>query len=127
MTRESHAPTHPLDPFTAAELTRAVELLRDSERVSKAVRFSAAFPVEPPKRVVDDFEAGADFKREVRLVGYDPERTGSFDAHISLDQGEVLTFQPIENGHAPLSMMDFIRVIQIVKEDAGLTVTTHGC
>jgi primary-amine oxidase len=111
--------SHPLDPFAPAELTRAVELLRASERVSKAVRFSAALPVEPSKQVVRDFQAGDEFAREVRLIGYDPEKAGSFDAHVSLDQNEVLGFERIPGAHAPLNMLDFVRVIQIVKQDPG--------
>ena len=113
------APSHPLDPFTASELTRAVELLRASDQVSEAARFSAALPVEPSKQVVRDFKKGDAFAREVRLVGYDPKKVGSFDAHVSLDRGEVLGFGRTEGGQAPLNMMDFVRAMQIVKEDPG--------
>jgi len=119
MSSSSPAPSHPLDPYTPSELTRAVELLRASKQVSDATRFSAALPVEPSKQVVRDFEKGDSFAREVRLVGYDPKKAGSFDAHVSLDRGEVLAFEPIEGGQAPLNMMDFVRVMQIVKEDPG--------
>ncbi|MFP6640516.1 MAG: tyramine oxidase, partial [Myxococcota bacterium] len=111
--------SHPLDPFTASELTQAVALLRDSKNVSEAARFSMALPVEPSKEFVQNFKAGDDFVREIRLVGYDPETTKSFDSRISLDQEKLLGFEAIEGAHAPLNMMDFIRVIQIVKEDPG--------
>ena len=110
---------HPLDPFTPFELTRAVEILRTTGQVSEAARFSAALPVEPSKQAVRDFRKGDDYARSIRLVGYDPKKTGSFDAHVSLDQGEVLRFERIEGAQAPLNMMDFLSVMRIVKEDPG--------
>lgn len=119
MSTQPPEPSHPLDPYTASELTQAVALLRDSKHVGEAVRFSMALPVEPAKKCVQEFEPGNAFAREMRLVGYDPENTQSFEAHISLDQEKVIRFDPIEGSHAPLNMMDFIRVIQIVKEDPG--------
>jgi primary-amine oxidase len=108
---------HPLDPFSHEELSRAVEILRESGRLSDAVRFSGAFPVEPAKDVVRRFAPGNPFEREVRLLGYDRGRTGSFEARVSLSEGKLLDFVKVSPGHAPLSMMDFVKVIQIVKAD----------
>jgi primary-amine oxidase len=108
---------HPLDPFSADELSRAVEILRESGHVSEAVRFSGAFPVEPPKDVLRAFEPGTPFARELRLIGYDRERTGSFDARVSLSEQKLKSFEKVANGHAPLSMLDFVRVIGLVKAD----------
>jgi len=114
------SPTHPLDPFSAEELSRAVAILRDTGRVSETGRFSGAFPVEPPKDLVRGFVAGTPFDRELRLLGYDREKSGSFDARVSLSLGKLVgfaDFAAVEHGQAPLSMMDFIKVIQIVKAD----------
>ena len=108
---------HPLDPFSAEELTRAVAILSDSGRVSETVRFSGAFPIEPPKDVVRGFVPGTPFERELRILGYDRERTGSFDARVSLSAGKLSDFSKVQGGQSPLSMMDFVRVIQIVKAD----------
>ena len=108
---------HPLDPFSPEELNRAVAILRDSGRVSETVRFSGAFPIEPPKDLVRGFVPGTPFERELRILGYDRERTGSFDSRISLSQGKLVDFSKVRGGQSPLSMMDFVRVIQIVKAD----------
>jgi primary-amine oxidase len=110
--------SHPLDPFTTEELRDAVRILRESGRTSDAVRFSGAFPVEPPKSALRSWKPGTPFERELRLLGYDRERTGSFDALISVSQQKLLRFEPVAAGQAPLSMMDFIRTIGIVKADA---------
>ena len=108
---------HPLEPMRGDELSYAVGILRESGHLSESARFSCALPVEPPKAEVRAFEAGATFEREVRLVGYDPERGGSFDARISITQGKLASFDGIESGQAPISMMDIIKVIQTVKAD----------
>ena len=110
---------HPLDPYSPGELQAAVGILKGKGRVSDSVRYSCALPVEPDKQILQNFKPGTPFDREVRLVGYDRERGGSFNALISLTKKDVLEFSPIEKGQAPLSMMDFIRVIQIIKEDPG--------
>ena len=110
-------PPHPLEPLSAAEITEAVRILRESGHLSDAARFSCALPVEPPKALVRAFEPGAPFQRELRLVGYDPERQGSFDARINLGEAKLARFDAIERGQAPLGMMDFAKVIQIVKAD----------
>ncbi len=112
----SHA--HPLDPFSTEELHSAVKILRESGRVSETIRFSGAFPVEPPKDVVRGFAPGTPFERELRLLGYDRKRTGTFDARISLSQQKLVGFERVLRGQAPLSMMDFIRAIQLVKADS---------
>jgi len=109
--------THPLDPFSAEELDLAVTILRDSGHLSDAAQFSGAFPIEPPKDVVRGFEPGTSFERELRILGYDRAIPGSFDARISLSSGKLVHFMGVDEGHSPLSMMDYIGVIQIVKAD----------
>ncbi len=110
-------PVHPLEPLSAEEIREAVRILRESGRLSDAARFSCALPVEPPKDVVRAFAPGMAFARELRLVGYDPERQGSFDARINLGEGKLARFEAIEHGQAPLGMMDIVKVIQTVKAD----------
>ena len=110
---------HPLEPLSPAELSRSVEILRDSDLISEAVRFSCALPVEPSKDVLDGYTNGTQFERELRLVGFDVAHKKSFDAHISLTRESVLNFDVIRDGAAPVNMMDLLRAIQIVKEDPG--------
>lgn len=112
-------PSHPLEPFSIDELSRSVEILRESSQLSEAARFSCAFPIEPSKQALRAYKPGAEFERELRLVGFDPMSKKSFDAHISLSKDRVVRFDSIEKAHAPLNMMDFFRVIEIVKKDPG--------
>lgn len=108
---------HPLEPLAPDELRRAVATLRESGRLSDAARFSCALPVEPPKEALLELGAEGAFERELRIVGYDRERGGSFDARVSLTQGKLLDFSVIEGGHSPISLADVARVIGITKAD----------
>ena len=108
---------HPLDPYSPEELTAAVATLTASGNVSEAVRYSCALPVEPEKSFVRDYTPEQTYDRQVRLLGYDVERAGSFDALVSLSHESVIGFQAIAKGQAPLSFMDFVKVIQIAKAD----------
>ena len=108
---------HPLDPYSAEELTAAVAILTASGNISAAVRYSCALPVEPDKSFVRNYTAGEVYDRQVRLLGYDVELAGSFDALISIDADRVVEFQTVTRGQSPLSFMDFIKVIQTVKAD----------
>ncbi len=110
---------HPLDPYSAEELSSAVKILQNSDRTGPSARYSCALPVEPSKEAVRNFEAGQSIEREIRLLGYDPERGGSFDARLSLSSEKVLEFSRVENGQVPLSFMDFLTVIGTVKADPG--------
>ena len=100
-------------------MSRAVAILRESGHLSESARFSSALPVEPPKAAVRAFRPGDAFERELRLVGFDPEREGSFDARVSLSQGKLMRFDAIPSGQAGLGMMDMIKAIQTVKNDPG--------
>jgi primary-amine oxidase len=113
----SNPSPHPLDPHSAEELTAAVAILTASGNVSAAVRYSCALPVEPDKSFVRNYTTGEVYDRQVRLLGYDVELAGSFDALISIDADRVVEFQTVTRGQSPLSFMDFIKVIQIVKAD----------
>lgn len=112
-------PVHPLEPLRADELRRAVAILRESGRLSEAARFSCALPIEPSKTALRTLEPGVGVERELRLVGYDRERDGSFDARISLSQEKLTEFSVIEQGQAPISLADVARVIGITKADPG--------
>lgn len=111
--------THPLDPFGPEELRLAVSILRESGKLSENARFSCALPVEVPKQVLRDHRSGAPFDRELRLIGYDRSGVGSFDARLSLSTRQLLGFDTVEIGHAPISLSDVARVIGITKSDPG--------
>ena len=109
---------HPLDPCTADELTRAVAILRADGEVSEDAAFSCGWRVEPPKAEVLGFEPGQPFERIVRLVGHDRHRRRSFDAHVSLNHERLTGFEWVEDGQAPVNIVDVKRFYEILFSNA---------
>ena len=105
---------HPLDPCTGDELTKAVAILRDTGRLSDAAAFSCGFPQEPPKHLVLEFQPGMPFERVVRLIGHDRAKGRSFDALVSITHGKLAEFSWVEDGQAPISSADYIRLLKLV-------------
>ena len=117
MSEQASLPLHPLDPPSPEEIRRAVQILRENGRLGENARFSCTLLVEPPKQSVRRFSPGDAFERELRLIGYDPEPSESFDARISLSQGKLASFETVARGQAPLGFMDFLKVIVTIKAD----------
>ena len=117
MSEQLSLPVHPLEPTSPDEIRRAVQILREDGRLGENARFSCTLPVEPSKESVRRFSPGDAFERELRLIGYDPEPSESFDARISLSQGKVASFETVARGQAPLGFMDFLKVIVTIKAD----------
>ena len=112
------APSHPLDAATGAELTAAVGILRASGRLGEKAFFAAGYAAEPPKEVVLGFTPGGAWERVIRLAGHDRGRGESFDARVCLTRGEVVAFDWVEDGQAPVAADDYFAVLKALAGDA---------
>ncbi len=117
MTATAAPSPHPLDPCSAGELRRSVELLRTSGSLSGDAYFAFGCPEEPPKEQVLRFEPGTAFERVVQVVGHDPQRKKSFDARVSLTDEKVVRLDWIDDGQAPITKTDVVKMIQILVQD----------
>jgi primary-amine oxidase len=108
---------HPLDPCSAEELTSAVALLRDTDKLSERAFFSCGFPAEPPKDLVSGFKPGTPFDRVVRLIGHDRTQGQSFEANVSLSRGVVESFGWVEDGQAPIGAADFFEMYRTLTQN----------
>ncbi len=109
---------HPLDPCSAEELTLAVSILREANELSEQATFACGFPVEPPKDLVLQFQEGMEFHRLIRLIGHDRTRKQSFDARVSLTDHKLIELSWIDDGQAPVSGADYLRMLELVKPNA---------
>ena len=121
MSSISNNPSHPLDPCTAEELTLAVSILRDANKLSQQATFNCGFPAEPSKSLVVRFKGGMDFDRIVRLIGHDRARRQSFDAYVSLTERKLVELKWIEDGQAPFSAEDYARVLELLSSTENWT------
>lgn len=78
---------HPLEPLSAAEVQRAVQLLRDAGRVTPTTRFVSVSLREPPKPLVHS--GGPQPPRRAFAVLFDNQANVCHEAVVCLDAGAV--------------------------------------
>src|SRR6476660_2830959 len=75
---------HPLDALSAAEITRAVSVLRDAGRVSAGTRFGT-ITVQPLSKTSTD-------PRSARVLGFDWSKNEAFVAVVNLEASRLTSW-----------------------------------
>ena len=81
---------HPLDPLTAAELTRGRAILLAAGLLGETVRCAQVLPVEPEKDVVATFTDGDPIERRVHYVLLDTATGTASEAVVSITAETVV-------------------------------------
>ncbi len=109
--------THPLDPATADEIERAVDLFRTAH--GSDAWFSSCGRVEPGKAALKAWQEGNDPLRVIRLLGVDRSGDGGFEADVALADGSVQVRRlPLET-QTPYGFADFAAAIRLTKAHKG--------
>jgi primary-amine oxidase len=110
---------HPLDPLSSAEMTAAVDVLRDSKKLGPAFRFVSCTLDEPPKTVVLNHKLGQDVPRRAFLVLLDNSSGTGHEAIVDLSRRSIVRFDPLPRGIQPAVMLDeFSECEEAVKKSA---------
>ena len=110
---------HPLDPLREEEITSAVTIFKADKRFDKTSTFSSAILVEPEKTVVQDFNEGSSFPRNIKLLGIDSHQDGGFCAEIDVLAKKVVCLERLPgNAQVPYAMGDFATAMMLTKENA---------
>jgi len=96
---------HPLDPLTPEEIAEAAAILKTQRDLGARVRFETIVLQEPAKETVLNFRTGDLIHREAFIVILDNDAGATYEAVISLDQGNVSSWQHIP-GVQPRIMFD---------------------
>ncbi len=100
---------HPLEPLTAAEITRASDLVRAEERLrSDRMRFVSINLHEPPKEQVLAFTPGTPFEREAFVVLLDNEQGRTYEAVVALGRGEIVSWEQVPNAQPSITFDEFL-------------------
>ena len=110
---------HPLDPLTADELTRTVELLREAGHVNGATRFSNIELRDLPKAIVLDWTPSAAIPRAAFAVIKQDTRT--FEAVVDLNGGIVTSWEEIERVQSSFLGEEFLMMGQMLTENAAFS------
>ena len=94
---QNTAPAYPLDPLTATEMRKVVEILKTSGTVSGKDLFNIINLKEPPKKEVLDHKPGQPFRREAFTSFYDYSKNGVTEAIVDLNAGKVISVKNLPN------------------------------
>jgi primary-amine oxidase len=89
--------SHPLDPLTADEMRKVVNILKRSGTASGKDLFMIINLKEPPKKEVLAFKLGQPFRREAFVSFYDYVRVGMMEAVVDLNAAKVVSSKHIPN------------------------------
>ncbi len=109
---------HPLDPLNEEEIKLAVDILKAEKEYDKTSTFSSAILVEPEKTVIQDFNEGSSFPRNIRLLGIDSHQDGGFCAEIDILAKKVVSLERLPgNAQVPYAMGDFATAMMLTTEN----------
>ena len=111
--------SHPLDPASAEELTRAVDAIRAGGELSDRAFFAYGHRLEPSRAELRLAAAGTPIDRTIGVVGHDPAAGKSFEARVAMPAGDLIGIQWQERGQAPVTATDVVAVYGLLLEHEG--------
>ena len=81
------AQPYPLDPLTATEMQKVVQILKDNHLITGNDYFNIINLKEPPKKEVLAYKPGDPFRREAYTSFYDYAKPGMTEAVVDLNAG----------------------------------------
>lgn len=90
-------PEYPLDPLTATEMRKTVEILKSSGTISGKDLFNIINLKEPQKKEVLAYKPGQPFRREAFASFYDYSKNGVTEAVVDLNAGKVVSVKNLPN------------------------------
>lgn len=94
---QSGNPTYPLDPLTANEIEKVVQILKDNHATTGSDIFNIINLKEPPKKEVLAFKPGEHFRREAFASFYDYAKNGVREAVVDLNTEKIISLTNVPN------------------------------
>ncbi len=111
--------SHPLDPLSAEEIVQASAILKSQRQLGPRVRFETIVLKEPDKKDVLDFRPGDPIGREAFVVILDNEDGATYEAVVSLNEGQVTSWERIPGVQPRIMFDEFSECEAAVKADPG--------
>lgn len=113
------AQTYPLDPLTAAEITRVTTILKDNHLVTNTTCYNIINLKEPPKKEVQAWLPGTPMRREAFASFYDYSKPGITEVIIDLNAGRIISTKNVSNVIGMGLEADSLAAETIVRKDKG--------
>ncbi|MBI3299926.1 MAG: primary-amine oxidase [Elusimicrobia bacterium] len=111
------AAPHPLDPLSAAEYAKAVEILSKAGKLKSEVLFPNMALNEPPKAEVLAWKAGEPYRREAFASLYDRKAGKAYEAVVDLVKGTVASWKALPGVQPPVMFSEFEELPKVVAAD----------
>jgi primary-amine oxidase len=109
---------HPLEPLTADEVKLAVQVLRDSRKVTPTTRFVSVSLKEPPKSAVHGSDRPAALNREAFAVLFDNATNSCYEATVSLAKRDLTGWKHVPGVQPTMTIDEQIECEQAVLASA---------
>ncbi len=86
---------HPLNPLDASEIKQVRQILLDEGKIDTTYRFYLISLNEPPKKEIQDYKPGSDFRREAFASVYHRPTNKTFEAIVDLKAKRTTSFTQI--------------------------------
>lgn len=104
--KAAKAAAHPLDPLTAEEMARAVEIVRKARSIDENWRFVTVTLSEPAKTVMRNHKPGAAFPRKAFVIAIDRSKGQSHEGTVDLVKGALDRWDQLPAGYQPSITLD---------------------
>ncbi len=111
--------SHPLDPLSAEEIVQASTILKTQRQLGPRVRFETIVLKEPNKKDVLGFQPGDPIRREAFVVILDNDDGATYEAIVSLSEGQVTSWTPVPGVQPRIMFDEFYECEAAVKADPG--------
>ena len=109
--------SHPLDPLTADEIVQTSTILKAQRQLGARVRFETIVLKEPDKKSVLGFQPGDPIDREAFVVILDNDDGATYEAVVSLSQGQVTSCKHVPGVQPRIMFDEFSECEAAVKAD----------
>ncbi|GGN22050.1 primary-amine oxidase [Halarchaeum nitratireducens] len=107
---------HPVDPLTRSEIEAARDILESERDIDSATRYVKIVLDEPSKDALRDYEKnGTVPSRKAFVILRDPIEKATYEAYISLTDGELTSWEHIEGVQPSITLEEFDRCEETVK------------
>ena len=114
----THTPvSHPLDPLTSDEIVQTSTILKAQRQLGARVRFETIVLKEPDKKSVLGFQPGDPIDREAFVVILDNDDGATYEAVVSLSQGQVTSWKHVPGVQPRIMFDEFSECEAAVKAD----------
>jgi primary-amine oxidase len=116
-TTETTVSVHPLDPLSAAEITRAWEIVAKEHALGPRVRVIFVMLQEPAKKVVLQHRPGDAVERAAFVVLVDSAARKTYEAVVSVSAGRVLSWDHVPGVQPAIVLDEFVEIEAAVRAD----------